>query len=320
MAAAGTASAYAVAGVAAAGSTVAAGWANVALTAVASSAAGNAAISTINNRGNLGAVVKDVTSSDNLKCYATSAFTAGVTAGVLDSAFGVTGDNVNKVTKGFDLSKAGDLAKFGTYLGAQGAVQAVAQSAVQGSSLGDSLQNALTGQVQHLLQAGVFNTVGDFAGGKLVDSINWADGSPEKIALHAVVGGLLSEATGGDFKTGALAGGANELLIEQLLGVIKGDKNLELTVSQLIGVAAATATGGDPAKAAELAKNATAYNQQVHREARDRLDRGLKVLQDQGKYLDLDAETVLKDLRKIASGDVTSTAELNPEVVKFLNA
>ncbi len=251
--------------------TTAAGWANVAATAVLTSAASNAAISTINNRGNLGAVVKDVTSSDNLKGYATSALTAGVTSGVLDSAFGVTGDNVNKVTKGFDLSKAGDLAKFGTYLGAQGAVQAVAQTAVQGGSLGDNLKNSLTGQVQHLLQAGVFNFAGDFADGKWVEGVKWADGSPEKIALHAVVGGLLSEATGGDFKTGALAAGANELLIERLSGVIKGDKGLELVVSQLIGVAAATASGGDPAKAAELAKNATAYNRQLHADEKLRI-------------------------------------------------
>ncbi|GLX16244.1 hypothetical protein Pstr01_44830 [Pseudomonas straminea] len=266
-AAAGTAAGTAAAGTAAASTsiwaaataTTAAGWANVAATAVISSAAGNAAVSTINNRGNLGAVFKDVTSSDSLKGYATSAITAGFTSGVLDSAYGVTGDNVNKVTKGFDLSKANDLAKFGSYLGAQGAVQAVAQTAIQGGSLGGNLQTALTAQMQHLLQAGVFHSVGDFA-----ENRNWAEGSPEKIALHAVMGGLLSEATGGDFKTGALAGGANELLVEQLAGAIKGDKGLELMVSQLIGVAAATATGGDPAKAAELAKNATAYNRQLH--------------------------------------------------------
>ncbi|MGE8360952.1 DUF637 domain-containing protein [Pseudomonas sp.] len=231
---------------------------------VFTAAANNAAVSVINNRGNLGAVFKDVTSSDALKGYATSALTAGLTAGVLDSAFGVTGDNVNKVTKGFDLSKPAELAKFGSYLGIQGGIQAAAQTALQGGSLGDNLQNALTNQVQHLLQAGAFNAVGDFAGGEWVEGIKWDDGSPGKVALHAVVGGLLSEATGGDFKTGALTAGLNEALIERLSGVIKGDKNLELAVSQLIGVAAASATGGDMAKAAELAKNATAYNRQLH--------------------------------------------------------
>ncbi|MCG8296634.1 DUF637 domain-containing protein, partial [Pseudomonas entomophila] len=50
----------------------------------------------------MGATFKDVASSDNLRGYATGALTAGFTAGVLDNAFGVTGDNVNRVTKGFD--------------------------------------------------------------------------------------------------------------------------------------------------------------------------------------------------------------------------
>ncbi|MCU1716343.1 DUF637 domain-containing protein [Pseudomonas sp. 5P_3.1_Bac2] len=135
----------------------AAGWANVAATAVLTSAASTGATSIINNRGNVGAALKDVTSGENLKGYATSAITAGFTAGVLDNAFGVTGDNVNKITKGFDLSKPSELAKFGSYLGAQGAIQAVAQSTVQGGSLSDNLQDALTGQLQHLLQAGAFN-------------------------------------------------------------------------------------------------------------------------------------------------------------------
>jgi filamentous hemagglutinin family protein len=94
--------------------------------AVFHAAVSTAAISTINNKGDLGAVVKDVTSDDALKGYVVSGLTAGFTSGVLDSAFGVSSDNVNKITKGFDLSKPVEVAKFGSYLGAQGAVQAVA--------------------------------------------------------------------------------------------------------------------------------------------------------------------------------------------------
>nr|WP_312973008.1 DUF637 domain-containing protein [Pseudomonas sp.] len=246
--------------------------ASAATTAVTVSAASTAAISTINNRGDLGAVFKDVTSSEALKGYAVTAVTAGFTSGMLDQAFGVTGDNVNKVTKGFDLSNASDIGKFGTYLGVQGTVQAAAQTAVQGGSFSDNLQGSLTNQVYHLMQATGFTFAGDFAEGRWSDNlgewadVNWAEGSAQKAALHAVIGGLLSEATGGDFATGALAAGANELLVEQLSGQIKQDKNLELAVSQLVGVAAATATGGDLAKTAELAKNATAYNRQMHPE------------------------------------------------------
>ncbi|MFD1698277.1 DUF637 domain-containing protein [Halopseudomonas phragmitis] len=274
--AAGGAGAAASAGTAwaAASAGTAAGWANVAATAAITSAASGAAISAINNGGDLGAVLKEITSSDALQGYASSAITAGLTAGILDEAFGVTGDNINRTTKGFNLSNPAELSQFGAYLGAQGTLQAVTQTAIMGGSLSDNLQTALTGQVQHLLQAAAFNAVGDFAEG----SANFADGSPEKIALHAVVGGLLSEATGGDFKTGALAAGANEALIEQLSGTIKGDQSLELAVSQLIGIAAATVTGGDYAKAAELAKNATAYNRQLHPEE-------VKLIKEQAEHL-----------------------------------
>lgn len=50
------------------------------------------------------------------------------------------------------------------------------------------------------------------------------------------------------------------------------------------------------------------------------MERGLKVLQAQGKYLNLDADTVLVDLRKIADGEVSSIKELNPDVLAFLAA
>lgn len=60
--------------------------------AVASSAATNASVSVINNRGNLGAVFKDVTSSDAMKGYVISGVTAGLTAGLFD---GWTGTQTN---------------------------------------------------------------------------------------------------------------------------------------------------------------------------------------------------------------------------------
>ncbi|QZI73768.1 DUF637 domain-containing protein [Pseudomonas protegens] len=241
--------------------TVAAGWGNVMASSILSSMAGSAAVSTVNNKGNLGAVLKDITSKDALKGYATGAVTAGFTAGVLDNAFGVTGDNVNKVTKGFDLGSVKDLGKFGAYLGAQGVVQAGAQSVIQGGSFSENLSKSLTAQGQHLLQAGVFNWVGDVS-----DEYDWKEGSVEKIAFHALVGGALSKATGGDFATGAAAAGASEALITRLSGLIGNDKNLELMVSQLIGISAAAAVNGDVAKGAEIAKNATAYNRHAHLE------------------------------------------------------
>ncbi|OLU22215.1 hypothetical protein BVH03_25395 [Pseudomonas sp. PA15(2017)] len=68
----------------AATATQAAGWANVGATAIGTSAASGAAISTLNNRGDLGAVLKDVTASDALKGYAVTGITAGLTTGLYD--------------------------------------------------------------------------------------------------------------------------------------------------------------------------------------------------------------------------------------------
>ncbi|MGP0127675.1 DUF637 domain-containing protein, partial [Pseudomonas bubulae] len=63
--------------------------------AVAAGAATNAAVSTVNHRGNLGAVIKDVTSSDAMKGYVISGVTAGVTAGYFDD---LTGTKTNTGT------------------------------------------------------------------------------------------------------------------------------------------------------------------------------------------------------------------------------
>ncbi|MDE3739082.1 colicin E3/pyocin S6 family cytotoxin [Pseudomonas resinovorans] len=89
------------------------------------------------------------------------------------------------------------------------------------------------------------------------------------MAIHAIVGGLLSEATGGDFKTGAIAAGANEALVVQLDALVKGDPNLLTMSSQLVGLVAAAAVDGDIEKGAWVAQNATQYNFLGHQELDD---------------------------------------------------
>lgn len=84
--------------------------------------------------------------------------------------------------------------------------------------------------------------------------------------MHALVGGMLSEAAGGTFATGALAAGANEAMVEQLHQLVRHDDNLLLAASQLVGVAAAGVTDGDLQLGADLAQNATAYNYLNHQQ------------------------------------------------------
>ncbi|WP_177434654.1 hemagglutinin repeat-containing protein, partial [Pseudomonas sp. Irchel 3A18] len=230
MAAAGTASASAVAGGAAVGSTVAAGWANVALTAVATSAASGAVISTINNRGNLGAVVKDVTSSDSLKGY----LAAGVSGGI-----------------------------GGTNIGVRLAVNAAMKTVTNGGKFKDNLSQAAIGLAADMLTGAIYEQVGD----SLVGS-----GLPTKIAVHAIVGGLIGEAAGGDFATSALAAGANKALIQmvgdKVFPGIAHDQVLAMT-SQLLGMSVAAVAGGsekDQQVAGWVAQQGTIYNYLDHKE------------------------------------------------------
>jgi len=102
--------------------------------------------------------------------------------------------------------------------------------------------------------------------------------------LHATVGGLLSKAMGGDFATGAAAAGANEALMEHLsngLGIdnkTEQGKRLEQAASQLIGLIAAGLVEGDLQQGSDIAKNATAFNRQMHPDERRLLEAQAKQL------------------------------------------
>ncbi|PNB48305.1 hemagglutinin [Pseudomonas sp. GW456-12-10-14-LB2] len=243
---------------AAGSATMAAGWGNVMATSVMTSMAGSATVSAINNKGNLGAVVKDVTSTQSLKGYATSALTAGITSGYLDEAFGASTNPTAGITKGFDLGKLSGIGDYIKYSLAQSATQAGVSTLINGGSLGQNLMTAIASQANNVAMATGFNFVGDY--------VKYPTGSFEKVLAHTLMGGLLAQITGGDFKTGAAAAGANEALSGILDGMTKGDKQLELMASQLTGILAATAVGGDVQLGADIAKYATAFNRQGHEE------------------------------------------------------
>ncbi|MCL6703960.1 DUF637 domain-containing protein [Pseudomonas sp. T1.Ur] len=248
MVAAGTITAETAAGISAAAGAVAAG------------AATNATVSVVNNRGNLGAVFKDVTSSDAMKGYAIAGVTAGLTAAYFDGWTGTeTNTAIDKVSTSSSLSTWKGVGQFAANQTLQNGTSMLLSKALgQGGSASDALKSALF----NTLAAASFNLVGDYT--KNV----FADGSAPKIAIHAMVGGLLAEATGGDFRTGALAAGASEALVTHLDALVKGNDNLLTMSSQIVGVVAAAAQ--EDADAAKLEKgswvamNATKYNYLSH--------------------------------------------------------
>jgi len=229
-----------------------AGWA-AGYAAVATGVATNAATSFINNGGNLGAVFKDVTSSDALRGYFISGVTAGLTASVFDDLLKTTTNpSTGKIT--VDLSSLDGVGRFAGNQVLQGGTSALLGKALgQDVSVNDVLKVALF----NTLAAASFNAVGDYTKGVI------ADGSAAKVVVHAMVGGLLSEITGGDFATGALAAGANEALIVDLNKLVGGNPQLLSMASQIVGVLAASTRGNDVKtlqNGAWVANNATQYN------------------------------------------------------------
>jgi filamentous hemagglutinin len=218
--------------------------------------ASNLAVGTINNGGDIGKGLEHAASADSLKNYAIAAATAYVVTPQLNEYFSATHDSINDVTRGFDLSTLEGIGNFAAYSIAQGMAQSVMQQAAFGGSYADNLGDAMAGQARNIGMAVGFNFIGD--------AVNYPPGSPQKVMAHALMGGLLAEAAGGDFKTGAAAAGANEAMIKLLSQMVGGDQNLELMASQIAGVMAAMAVNGDVNLGAQIAKSGTAYNSQLH--------------------------------------------------------
>ncbi|MHC8298530.1 two-partner secretion domain-containing protein [Pseudomonas sp. ZS1P83] len=219
---------------------------NTMLQAVAVSAATKATVSTIDNRGNLGKVIKDVTSKDSIKGYVTAAATAGVMQGL----------NYNPGALGLD-------AKSMQIVAIKVTADALIKTAVYGGSLKDNLASSAVS---------VAASIGGAVGAGKIGDLPLPEGGLAKILLHAGLGGLLAEAMGGDFRTGALAGGANEILVgllgDKLLpsNLVPGSAEYNqaqanlLALSQIVGVLGAAASGGDVGVGAAVAANATQYN------------------------------------------------------------
>ncbi len=241
---------------AAATATTAAGLGNIVASAVLTSMASSAAVSTINNKGNLGDTFKDVFSSESLKGYVLAGVTAGIAA-----KFGFVPTELK-----FEVEAVKTVAIKAT-------ADALAKTAIMGGSLKDNLIASALGSAISIGGAVTANKIGNitvFDNGKL-----------SKVVMHAALGGLMAEAMGGDFRTGAIAAGANEALVDfladKLLPVgldhnspayIQGVNKL-LAASQLVGVLTAAVTGGDASIGAAVAENATANNFLNHTDVRE---------------------------------------------------
>ncbi|PBP95240.1 hypothetical protein CCL17_24055 [Pseudomonas congelans] len=155
-------------------------------------------------------------------------------------------------------------------------------------------------------------TGGAIAAGKIGDFTLFDEGKLTKVGMHAVLGGLMSEAMGGDFRTGALAAGANEMVVDYLAErMLPSDlgKNSQayqagvsklMTASELIGALTAAATGGDASAAAAVTANSTQYNNLDHASAERLLDE-LKGCRASNGCSEQNIRSIIADYEKLSS-------------------
>ena len=84
------------------------------------------------------------------------------------------------------------------------------------------------------------------------------DGSGRKVAVHAIIGGIMSQITGAGFASGAIGAGVNEAIIGEIKEI--KDPGTAQIVSAIVGAAAAKAVGGNAGSGASAAASGTKWN------------------------------------------------------------
>ncbi|MBW8468169.1 MAG: DUF637 domain-containing protein [Thiobacillus sp.] len=242
-------------------------------TAGLSSLASTAAVSLINNKGDIGAVLKELGSSENAKGLLLTMATAGLTQGILSQA-GLS--NVNA------QSSVGQLLAKNTI---QGITSAVMESAVMGTSLEDAIKSNLQGALINTVAAQGAVEIGDAKldatskalahallgcamGAATAGSSSGCAPGATGAVIGEIVAGLYADASGYDqLKIDANKPGASAELQQQLAVVT----NTMTELAKLTGAGGALLIGGDAETmqtATTTAQNAAVNNRQLHADER----------------------------------------------------
>ncbi|WP_374409647.1 DUF637 domain-containing protein, partial [Hydrogenophaga sp.] len=285
-----------------------------AVSAGITSLASTAAVSLINNQGDIGATLKELGSKENAQGLLLTMATAGLSNAVLTQA-GLA--NVNAQSKIEQLFAKQAL---------QGLTSAVLESAVLGTNLEDAIKNNLKSALINTVAAKGAFTIGE--GGKTGDLnaaskviahalLGCAIGAPNAGngsgcapgaaggAIGEIVAGLYADASGyDDLKSRANAPGADPALKQQLAVVT----NTMTELAKLSGAGAALLIGGD-ASSAQIAMgtaaNVAINNRQLHIDERALAQR--LAVRSGGRYTVTQIENALRNSGNSALGETVAT-------------
>lgn len=223
-----------------------------------------ATVSTINNGGNLGAVLKEMGSSANIKQLATSVASAGALQG-LDNAMGwaSTAPATSNATR---QPAASNLLSWDTFnrVTSHSAVTTGINTTINGSHFADAFKASLLSNIQGEVGKATANWIGDK--GIKFDVANSSLAEAGKIAAHGVTSGAIAEITGGKFAAGA-AGGAMSELASSWSSQIFSNTELQVALNKVLGGLAAVAVTDDQNQfdtGADRAETIYRYNNLQH--------------------------------------------------------
>ncbi|WP_323066148.1 filamentous hemagglutinin N-terminal domain-containing protein [Aeromonas jandaei] len=223
-----------------------------------------ATISTINNGGNLGAVLKELGSSASVKQLATSVATAGALQG-LDKAMGLA-SAAPAASNAASQPAASNLFSWDTFnrVTSHSVVTAGINTTINGSHFADAFKASLLSNIQGEVGKATANWIGDQ--GIKFDAANNPLAETGKIAAHGVTSGAIAEITGGKFAAG-VAGGAMSELASSWSSQVFSNTEHQVALNKVLGGLAAVAVTGDQNQfdtGAERAETVHRYNALEH--------------------------------------------------------
>jgi filamentous hemagglutinin len=218
--------------------------------------AAQAAVSLINNHGDIGQTLNDLGSSESVKQVVTAMLTAGLVQGV------TTAFNLPNPT----ATNAAFVDRFRTYA-TQAAVKAGVHSAMYGEPLSETMKAALVSSLAQSLTA----EVGDWG-----VKNNLAPGSLEKMLAHAVVQCAAASVMRQDCGSAALGGAIAEALspLGDKLDQTDYAKNNKLggqlgnAIASMTSILVADLMGKDSMTASAAASMVDSFNRQLHQDER----------------------------------------------------
>ncbi|MEM7775302.1 MAG: DUF637 domain-containing protein [Pseudomonadota bacterium] len=216
----------------------------------------SASVSLINNRGNLGAALKELGSSNSMKSLATAIVTAGLTQALtaeLGHSAAAPG-NLPQITRNLQRNLVHSV------------VRASVGSAITGENFADTFVDTFKNVAVNDVLSATHATIGDLTDGTGANDLPVAN-----LIAHALVGGLAAEATGGEFAAGAASGLASATAAQS--GLFDGLSEQQIAVvSQLIGATAALVANGDAGdvyQGATTAQSAAFNNYLTHAQIKE---------------------------------------------------